>query len=154
MQSWPIFYDEEYKMTATLAPMFYASLTLSLIVVTSCSIIHVLLGGSIRAHCHNWSVDFNFITFSYLTVDQNECLSNPCMNQGTCLDERGGYRCLCMPGKSMKNMYPYSLYGDCCTQILSFFTYNCHLRVEVPMKHLSTINDRASSTSIHPFLLQ
>lgn len=29
----------------------------------------------------------------------NECESYPCKNEGTCLDERGGFRCLCMPGK-------------------------------------------------------
>ena len=29
----------------------------------------------------------------------NECESNPCQNEGTCIDERGGFRCICMPGK-------------------------------------------------------
>ncbi|OQV18440.1 Neurogenic locus Notch protein [Hypsibius exemplaris] len=28
----------------------------------------------------------------------NECASNPCLNDGTCLDERNNYRCVCMPG--------------------------------------------------------
>lgn len=32
-------------------------------------------------------------------VSVNECDSNPCQNKGTCLDQRGGYKCICMPGK-------------------------------------------------------
>jgi hypothetical protein len=29
----------------------------------------------------------------------NECQSNPCQNQGTCLDDTAAFRCICMPGK-------------------------------------------------------
>ncbi|XP_069742209.1 protein eyes shut homolog [Narcine bancroftii] len=32
--------------------------------------------------------------------DTNDCLSNPCQNQGHCLDEVNGYRCFCLPGFS------------------------------------------------------
>ena len=34
-------------------------------------------------------------------VNINECESNPCQNEGTCIDERGGFRCICMPGKTL-----------------------------------------------------
>lgn len=34
-------------------------------------------------------------------ININECESNPCHNQGTCLDERGAFRCVCMPGESL-----------------------------------------------------
>uniref|UniRef100_A0A8C6SJ93 EGF-like domain-containing protein n=1 Tax=Neogobius melanostomus TaxID=47308 RepID=A0A8C6SJ93_9GOBI len=30
--------------------------------------------------------------------DVNECGSNPCQNDGTCLDRIGDYTCICMPG--------------------------------------------------------
>ena len=29
----------------------------------------------------------------------NECYTNPCENQGTCVDLVDGYKCLCMPGQ-------------------------------------------------------
>ena len=32
-------------------------------------------------------------------VDINECASNPCYHDGTCLDDRGKFTCLCMDGK-------------------------------------------------------
>lgn len=28
----------------------------------------------------------------------NECISNPCQNEGTCLDDVATWRCICMPG--------------------------------------------------------
>ena len=28
----------------------------------------------------------------------NECASNPCHNEATCLDEKGAYTCVCMDG--------------------------------------------------------
>ncbi|POI20957.1 hypothetical protein CIB84_015296 [Bambusicola thoracicus] len=31
-------------------------------------------------------------------MDINECHSNPCQNDATCLDKIGGFTCLCMPG--------------------------------------------------------
>lgn len=27
----------------------------------------------------------------------NECASNPCLNQGTCIDDVAGYQCICLP---------------------------------------------------------
>lgn len=32
-------------------------------------------------------------------MDINECHSDPCQNDATCLDKIGGFTCLCMPGK-------------------------------------------------------
>lgn len=31
-------------------------------------------------------------------MDVNECHSDPCQNDATCLDKIGGFTCLCMPG--------------------------------------------------------
>ena len=42
----------------------------------------------------------------------NECDSNPCLNEGTCLDKNGYFECLCMPGKSRYSsfqLYNYNL---------------------------------------------
>jgi len=33
----------------------------------------------------------------------NECLTNPCQNQGTCTDVPSGYNCTCVPGFTGKN---------------------------------------------------
>nr|5L0R_B Chain B, Neurogenic locus notch homolog protein 1 [Homo sapiens] len=30
--------------------------------------------------------------------DVNECVSNPCQNDATCLDQIGEFQCICMPG--------------------------------------------------------
>lgn len=32
-------------------------------------------------------------------MDINECHSDPCQNDATCLDKIGGFTCLCMPGE-------------------------------------------------------
>uniref|UniRef100_A0A4W4H7B4 Neurogenic locus notch homolog protein 1 n=1 Tax=Electrophorus electricus TaxID=8005 RepID=A0A4W4H7B4_ELEEL len=32
-------------------------------------------------------------------LDINECMSNPCQNDATCLDQIGGFHCICMAGK-------------------------------------------------------
>jgi len=34
--------------------------------------------------------------------NQDECDSNPCFNNATCLDGINGYTCLCLPGYSGK----------------------------------------------------
>lgn len=31
-------------------------------------------------------------------VDRDECLSEPCQNNGTCVDGSNGFRCNCLPG--------------------------------------------------------
>ncbi|XP_046682763.1 latrophilin-like protein LAT-2 isoform X2 [Homalodisca vitripennis] len=35
---------------------------------------------------------------SLCEVEVNECSSSPCLNNGRCGDEPGGFRCICMPG--------------------------------------------------------
>lgn len=39
------------------------------------------------------------------TCEENldECESNPCFNNATCLDDINGYTCMCLPGYSGKN---------------------------------------------------
>lgn len=36
-------------------------------------------------------------------MDVNECLSHPCKNNATCLDEINDYQCICSPGYSGKD---------------------------------------------------
>ena len=33
-------------------------------------------------------------------MNVNECDSNPCQNLGTCIDGRGEFTCICMPGEN------------------------------------------------------
>ena len=35
---------------------------------------------------------------SFLFTDIDECVSNPCVNGGTCTDEVNGYTCACAAG--------------------------------------------------------
>ena len=45
--------------------------------------------------------------------DVDECLSDPCMNNGSCSDELNGYRCSCVVGYSGHHCETgiYNLYG-------------------------------------------
>ena len=36
----------------------------------------------------------------YLLISGDPCASQPCLNQGTCMRENGGFRCVCPPGYS------------------------------------------------------
>ena len=38
--------------------------------------------------------------YEYFVLDIDECVSNPCLNEGTCGDEIGGYSCTCPQGFS------------------------------------------------------
>lgn len=39
-------------------------------------------------------------TGQHCDVNINECISQPCQNDGTCIDEINGYTCQCHPGVS------------------------------------------------------
>ena len=46
-------------------------------------------------------LNFNMIQSYHQTIfaDINECLTNsPCQNGSTCVNNNGGYQCLCVPG--------------------------------------------------------
>ena len=51
------------------------------------------------------SKTYRYVFFSYCMLDillllVDPCASQPCMNQGSCVRENGGFRCVCPPGYS------------------------------------------------------
>ena len=51
--------------------------------------------GSFRCDCPRG------ITGERCEININECESSPCENEGTCLDDIGEFRCVCIIGKSL-----------------------------------------------------
>ena len=50
-----------------------------------------------------WMIDFLFLPMNEsvcwtVNVDIDECASNPCERNGTCVDERDDFECICPPG--------------------------------------------------------
>ena len=39
-----------------------------------------------------------YLLIYLLSIDMDECASNPCQNNATCIDQVAGYRCQCNPG--------------------------------------------------------
>ena len=39
----------------------------------------------------------------FCETEANECIPNPCLNGGTCIDELNNFECLCLPGFSGTN---------------------------------------------------
>ena len=39
----------------------------------------------------------------FCEIEVNECMSNPCLNGATCIDELNNFSCLCLPGYSGSN---------------------------------------------------
>ena len=46
------------------------------------------------------STEFVVINLSLFLLDIDECVSAPCQNGGTCIDQVNGYLCQCAPGYS------------------------------------------------------
>ena len=44
-------------------------------------------------------------------TDVNECESDPCQNEATCLNEKGAYRCVCMAGKTSSFLFAEKIYS-------------------------------------------
>ena len=44
----------------------------------------------------------DLITF-FIFIDKNECLTNPCINNGTCINTDGSYTCICPQGWAGKD---------------------------------------------------
>ena len=55
------------------------------------------------------------IKVDYLFIDINECISNPCQNGGTCIDEIDGYTCFCA----------LNFVGDLCDMRKIYHLFNC-----------------------------
>lgn len=59
-----------------------------------------------RPHCSN---EFP-IAGKTCEIDVNECISNPCQNNATCVDDVNGYICECLPGFKGKQERKFNLY--------------------------------------------
>ena len=44
-----------------------------------------------------------FYSGMFCETEANECIPNPCLNGGTCIDELNNFECLCLPGFSGSN---------------------------------------------------
>ena len=44
-----------------------------------------------------------FYSGMFCETEANECIPNPCLNGGTCIDELNNFECLCLPGFSGTN---------------------------------------------------
>ena len=44
-----------------------------------------------------------FYSGMFCETEANECIPNPCLNGGTCIDELNNFECLCQPGFSGTN---------------------------------------------------
>lgn len=81
-------------------------------------------------------------------VEINECLSNPCMSGGTCMDNINGFQCLCPPSThgplclSGTDHCAHSpcVHGDCIEQQHGYDAINCYSEVLCPEFHLSSSN--------------
>ena len=69
----------------------------------------LIIAGSVWKACNHLSVatllsenrflvTLCFVVQYVCCTDVNECLSNPCINNGTCSDQIDGYNCTCIPG--------------------------------------------------------
>lgn len=41
--------------------------------------------------------------FNFINVGIDECISQPCQNNGTCVDQHNGYKCFCLSGDFGQN---------------------------------------------------
>lgn len=79
--------------------------------------------------------------FLYSHTDVNECLLNPCMNNGTCINTDGSFICRCPPGwtgptcSEDVNECPMFLCknGASCQNTLGSFVCQCLLGWEGPL---------------------
>lgn len=56
-------------------------------------------------HLQNYEFIFNLFllgyTGTYCEIDVDDCESNPCVNDGICMDTVNGFTCTCQPGKTL-----------------------------------------------------
>ena len=49
-------------------------------------------------HRDLWNIDHNYDEVIYSIADIDECGSNPCHNNASCVNEVAQYACECLPG--------------------------------------------------------
>lgn len=76
-----------------------------------------------------WTVSSTALNGAGDTCEENrdECGSNPCFNNATCLDDINGYTCVCLPGYSGKKAI--SLLLAELKNSLSSYKYNIHKKL-------------------------
>ena len=63
--------------------------------------------------CDNLATSMS-ITDIFISLDRNECSSNPCQNSGTCVDTIADYQCTCLNGFTGKNCEN----GEWCSELV------------------------------------
>lgn len=51
-----------------------------------------------RVVCKVFVLHVEGFTGKTCAINEDDCLSQPCMHAGTCVDEINGYKCECHPG--------------------------------------------------------
>ena len=79
--------------------------------------------------------NINDVTFAgpICDININECLSNPCLNGGNCIDDINGYTCTCLPGWEGPRCEQdidecalgYCQNGAACTHGVNVYTCTC-----------------------------
>lgn len=63
----------------------------------------------------------------FFFLDINECLQNPCLFGGTCIDTVGSYVCQCLPGRGGNNCANgKSIFRLVKGYLYCYFMYNIH----------------------------